>query len=62
MDYEVTASCKIALYREFLKCGVTTWEQVIKALEKSGNGDIAKEVTTKLFEIYNEVMNHYTYM
>jgi len=58
-DNERTVSCKIALYREFLKCGMKTWEQVIKALEMSGHGNIAEEVTMKLFKIYNEVMDHY---
>ena len=47
-DNEGTASRKIALYRTFLQCGVRTWEQVIKALEICGHGEIAVEVKMKL--------------
>lgn len=54
-----TVSCKIALYREFFKCGIKTWDQVVKALEKSGHGKIADNVKMKLLEVYNEVMYQY---
>ena len=43
-------SCKMALYRTFLKCGVKTWETVINALEESDNESIAEEVKTKLLK------------
>ena len=43
-------SCKIVLYRTFLKCGVKTWETVINALEESDNETIAEEVKTKLIK------------
>ena len=43
-------ACKIALYRAFLKCGMRTWKQVIEALERSGEGDMAKQVTTQLLK------------
>ena len=47
-DHQKVASCKRALYQEFLKCEVKTWETVINALEKSGEINIAEEVKTKL--------------
>ena len=50
-----TTSCKIALYRIFLQCGVKTWEQVIKALEKCGHGDMAEQVKVQLLKAYSEV-------
>ena len=43
-------SCKMALYRKFLKCGVRTWEKVISALELSENVNIMKEVKMKLMK------------
>ena len=46
----------MTVYRKFLECGVKTWEQVIRALERSGYGDIAKQVKMQLIENYNEVM------
>ena len=49
-------SSKVTVYRKFLECGVKTWEQVIRALERSGYGDIAKQVKMQLIENYNEVM------
>ena len=45
-------SCKVALYRAFLNCGVKTWNTVSKALEDSENGDIAKEVKERLIKNY----------
>ena len=50
-----TSSCKIALYRTFLKCGVKTWEQVIKALEKCGHDDMAEQVKVQLLKAYSKV-------
>ena len=50
-------SCKIELYRTFLKCGNKTWEQVVKALQNSGNGEIAKQVKLELLKNYSEVIN-----
>lgn len=47
-DNKGTTSCKIALYRTFLQCGVKTWGQVIKALQRSGHGNIADQVKTQL--------------
>ena len=52
-DKEGTKACKIALYRTFLQCGVKTWEQVIKALENSGDENIAKQVKMQLFQDFN---------
>ena len=49
-DHKETIPCKIALYRKFLECGVTTWEKVIQALEHSSNGDIAKQVKSHLLK------------
>ena len=43
-----TRSCKIALYRTFLQCGVRTWEQVITALENCGYEEIAEKVKVQL--------------
>ena len=51
-----TVSCKIALYRTFLKCGVRTWEQVMRALEKSDHGNIAEEAKVQLVENYINVI------
>ena len=58
-DNEVkgTGSCKIVLYRTFLQCGVRTWEQVIKALEKSWQGDFIEQVKLQLLKSYIEVIN-----
>ena len=58
-DNEVkgTVSCKIALYRTFLQCGVRTWEQVIQALKKSGQGEIIKQLKLQLLESYGKVRN-----
>ena len=53
-------SCKITLYRTFLQCGVRTWEQVIRALERCDHGDIAEQVIMKLIENYGKVMNVYS--
>ena len=49
-DFKETIPCKIALYRNFLQCGVKSWEQVIKALERSGYGDMAEQVKVQLCE------------
>ena len=43
-----TRSCKIALYRTFLQCGVRTWGQVITALENCGYEEIAEKVKVQL--------------
>ena len=51
-----TGSCKIVLYRTFLQCGVRTWGQVIKALEKSDNDNIADETKVQLVENYIKVI------
>ena len=53
-----TSSCKIALYRVFLKCGNKTWEQVIKALQNSDHGKIAEQVKLQLLKNYNEVISY----
>ena len=53
-----TASCKIALYRAFLKYGIKTWEQVIKALKHSGYDEIAEHVELELLKHYSQVMNN----
>ena len=50
-----TRSCKIALYRTFLQCGVRTWEQVIKALENCGHEETAEEVKAQLLKAYGMV-------
>ena len=55
-----TSSCKIALYRTFLKCGVKTWEQVIKALEKCRQSDIAEQVKVQLLKAYSKVTDFLT--
>ena len=57
-DNKETRSCKIVLYRTFLKCGIKTWGQVIKALEKSGHDDIVEQVKLKLLKNYSKVMNN----
>ena len=57
-DHKETRSCKIILYRTFLKCGIKTWGQVIKALEKSGHDDIAEHVKLELLNNYSKVMNN----
>ena len=49
-DYKETTPCKITLYRTFLKCGIKTWEQVIKALQRSGNGDFVEPVKVQLLK------------
>ena len=49
-DYKETIPCKITLYRTFLKCGIKTWEQVIKALERSGHGDMVDQVKVQLLK------------
>ena len=51
-----TSTCKIVLYRMFLKCGIKTWEQVIKALQNSDHGEIADNVKLQLFKNYGEVI------
>ena len=40
------------LYREFLKCGVKTWETVITALKMSKHTNIMKELKRQLIEDY----------
>ena len=57
-----TASCKIALYTTFLRCGVRTWEQVLMALHNSDQGEIAKEVQMQLLEFYSKVINMCIYI
>ena len=47
-DNQKVASRKRALYQEFLKCGVKTWETVISALEKSDEANIAEQVKQKI--------------
>ena len=54
-----TRSCKIALYRTFLKCGVKTWEQVIKALEECGHEETAEQVKVQLLKAYGTVTDVY---
>ena len=56
-DYEAkgTRSCKIALYRTFLQCGVRTWEQVITALKNCGHEETAEEVKVQLLKAYDAV-------
>ena len=54
-----TVSCKIALYRIFLQCGVRTWGQVIRALEKSGQGGIIEQLQLQLLESYGKVRMHF---
>ena len=56
-DNEGVRSCKITLYRTFLKCGIKTWEKVINALENSGHDDVAKHVKMQLLKNYSKVMN-----
>ena len=51
-----TASCKIALYHTFLKCGIKTWEQVIKALHNSDHDEIAEHVKLQLLINYGKVI------
>ena len=50
-----TTSCKIALFRTFLQCGIKTWEQVIKALKRCNHGDLAKQVKLQLLKAYSQV-------
>lgn len=50
-----TRSCKIALYRAYLQCGVKTWEKVITALENCGHEEIAEKVKTQLLKAYGAV-------
>ena len=57
-DEKGTTSCKIALFRSFLECGIKTWEQVLKALKNSGHVDIAENVKLQLLENYSKVMNN----
>ena len=59
-DKKEIRSCKMALYRTFRQCGKTTWEQVIKALDKSGHDNIAEDVKMQLLKDYSEVMVNYT--
>ena len=59
-DNEGTVSRKVALYRTFLQGGVRTWEQVIKALEICGHGEIAKQVKMQLLEYFNKVIYVYS--
>ena len=56
-----TSSSKIALYRTFLRCGIRTWEQVIKALRRSNHGDIAEHVELQLLINYSKVINTVIY-
>ena len=56
-DNDDTPSRKVALYKNFLQCGVRTWEQVIKALEICGHDDIAEQVKTQLLEHFSKVNN-----
>ena len=60
-DNEGTVSRKVALYRTFLQCGVRTWEQVIKALEICGHGEIADQVKMQLLEYFSKVINVFSY-
>ena len=46
------SSCKIALYKAFLQCGVRTWQTVVKALQDSENDSIAEEVKKQLLKDY----------
>ena len=55
-DNEGTVSRKIALYRNFLQCGVKTWEQVIKALKICGHGEIAEQVKMLLLQYFSKVI------
>ena len=50
-DYQGVEACKAALYKEFLKCGVVTWDTVINALEKSGELNLAKQVKMKVQDL-----------
>ena len=43
-------SCKVALYCKFLQCGERTWYKVLKALEESGNPNLAEEVKANLLK------------
>ena len=47
-DCQGVDSCKTALYQEFFKHGVVTWETVINALENSEEVNIAEQVKKKL--------------
>ena len=49
-DGKGTSSCKITLYRTFLRCGIRTWEQVIEALNNSGYDKIAEHVQERLLK------------
>ena len=49
-DGKGTTSCKITLYRTFLRCGIKTWEQVIEALNNSGYDKIAEQVQERLLK------------
>ena len=55
------SSCKIELYQKFIQCGNKTWEQVVKALQNSGNGEIAEKVKLELLKNYSEVINLIVY-
>lgn len=46
------SSCKIALYKAFLQCGVKTWQTVVKALQDCENNSIAEEVKKQLVKDY----------
>ena len=54
-DEEGTTSCKIALYRAYLRYGKKTWEKVVTALEKSKHDKISEHVKLQLLKSYNEV-------
>lgn len=49
-DGKGASSCKITLYRTFLKCGIKTWEHVIEALNNCGYDDTAKQVKERLLK------------
>ena len=54
-DEKGIASCKIALYRAYLKYGKKTWEHVVTALEKSNHDEISEHVKLQLLKNYNKV-------
>ena len=44
-----------------MRCGIRTWEQVIKALRRSNHDDIAKDVELQLLINYSKVINTVLY-
>ena len=54
-DHQKIAPCKRALFQEFQKSEVKTWETVINALEKSGELNIAEGVKTELHKEFNDL-------